>query len=71
MNARVTVPAEPREVDINEASVNASALWQVIDHLENLMGDATDQEAAFAMVHVARQLARQLDLDLRALQEVI
>lgn len=71
MNARVTVPSKPREIDINDASLNAAALWQVIDHLENLMGDADEQAAAFAMVHVARQLAHQLDLDLRALQAVI
>ncbi len=67
MNARVTVPSEPREIDINDVSLCATALWEVIDHLQNLMGDPDEQAAAFSMVHVACQLSRQLDRDLQAM----
>lgn len=67
MNDNVSVPSLPRVVDINDVSLSASALWRVIDYLENLMGDADEQDTAFSMAHVARQLAQQLDRDLRAM----
>jgi hypothetical protein len=63
---RVTVPVEPREIDINDVSVDASTLWHLIDHLENRMGDADGEAESALLVRLAVQLARQLDQDLRA-----
>ena len=62
----VVVPQGEREVDINEVSLDASILWEVIDHMENLMGDSEGQESAALMARLARQLSQQLDRDLRA-----
>ncbi len=65
--ARVAVPVGPREVDINDVSLDASTLWHLIDHLENRMGDADGEAESHLLVRLAVQLARQLDFDLRAM----
>ena len=63
---RVVVPQHPRDVDINDVSLDASTLWHLIDHLENRMGDEDGEAESALLVRLAVQLARQLDLDLRA-----
>ncbi len=64
---RVAVPVGPREVDINDVSLDASTLWHLIDHLENRMGDQDGQAESALLVRLAVQMAYQLDQDLRAM----
>ncbi|WP_438748462.1 hypothetical protein [Pararhizobium sp. O133] len=62
----VVVPQQEREVHIDDVSLDASTLWHLLDNLENRMGDEDGQEESALLVRLAVQLARQLDLDLRA-----
>lgn len=67
LQAYVSVPTAPRQVDINEASLDAEALWHLLDHIENCLGDEESKTEGYVLLRHAVQVAEQLDRDLKAL----
>lgn len=60
--------ATSHQIDIHDISLDASALFFIIDRLEDSVSRGDDAaEEATAMARVAHQLATKLDADLRAL----
>ncbi|WP_165219563.1 hypothetical protein [Affinirhizobium pseudoryzae] len=64
----MTTTAAAQTIDIHEVSLDATALFFIVDRVEEAFSRGDDAvEEALAMARVARQMALKLDLDLKAL----